>query len=135
MLYGNVCFAPESGRFDTDRRSSIGSSCGGKFITGQFWTFATQSANRVLARRSKMHRYSITWSASKRNDSGIESPSALAVLRLTRSAKFGRRLGWRRQWLRRKYPDAPHMRALLRLRRERPCRHTAEQRDEIASSH
>ncbi|HXL48946.1 MAG TPA: hypothetical protein VN975_09165 [Xanthobacteraceae bacterium] len=41
----------------------------------------------------------------------------------------------RRQWLRRKYPDAPHMRALLRLRRERTCRHTAEQRDEIASSH
>jgi transposase len=32
--------------------------------------------------------HSITSSASKRNDSGIESPSALAVLRFTRSAKL-----------------------------------------------
>src|SRR5262249_9350932 len=39
-------------------------------------------------RTAAKHRYSITSSASKRNDSGIESPSALAVLRLTRTAKF-----------------------------------------------
>jgi hypothetical protein len=33
------------------------------------------------------------------------------------------------------HPDAPHPLALLRLRRERPHRRTAEQRDEIPSPH
>jgi hypothetical protein len=41
-----------------------------------------QCAISCLPRRSKQHSYSITSSARARNDSGIVSPIALAVLRL-----------------------------------------------------
>src|SRR5215469_77963 len=37
---------------------------------------------------SKQYRYSITWLASARNESGMVIPIALAVVRLTRSSNF-----------------------------------------------
>src|SRR5262249_51166736 len=47
------------------------------------------SGRRAAKQRDELPPlHSITSSASRRNDSGIESPSALAVLRLTRRAKF-----------------------------------------------
>src|SRR5215472_15382450 len=49
-------------------------------------------SSRAAEQRDELAaRHSITSSASSRNDSGIERPSALAVLRLTHSLNF---VGW-----------------------------------------
>src|ERR1035437_551903 len=51
-------------------------------------TFATKSAKSGQMHRSKMYLYSITSSASSKNDSRTDRPSALAVLRFTTSSNL-----------------------------------------------
>ena len=54
----------------------------------QNWAAHVGSANNRLTQRSKQPRHSITLSARTRNDSGIVSPRAFAVLRLITSSNL-----------------------------------------------
>ena len=65
-----------------DRRSSVGSSCGGKIITGQFGLLQQYRPRTDFMQCSKKQPYSITSSAVASSVGGTVRPKALAVFRL-----------------------------------------------------